>query len=80
MDGFRTGTERFRQFIVNNRFVLFLLVLLLIGLNIFIFTKISFVFAPFVVLLQTVMLPIVLTGVVYYLTNPLVDFLERKKS
>ncbi|MFD0710404.1 AI-2E family transporter [Paenibacillus sp. GCM10027626] len=78
MDNNRAWYNRFKLFFLNNRFVLFLLVLLLIGVNIFVLTKISFVFTPFVVLVQTLLLPLLLTGVVYYLLNPLVDFLERK--
>nr|WP_209979370.1 AI-2E family transporter [Paenibacillus eucommiae] len=71
--------ERFKKFFLNNRFVLFLLVLLLIGLNIFILNKISYVFTPFIVLLKTIILPIILTGVVFYLLNPIVDMLEQRK-
>ncbi|ASB90523.1 AI-2E family transporter [Bacillus sonorensis] len=70
---------RFKQFFLDNKFVLFLLVLLLIGLNILVFTKASFIFTPFIVLVETIALPVVLTGVAYYLLNPIVDFLERKK-
>ncbi|GJM74711.1 hypothetical protein HMSSN036_69270 [Paenibacillus macerans] len=73
-------SERFKKLFINNRFVLFLLILLLIGLNIFVFTKISFVFTPVTVLLKTVLLPILLTGAIYYLLNPLVDWLEGKES
>lgn len=72
-------SERFKRLFINNRFVLFLLILLLIGLNIFVFTKISFVFKPVTVLLKTVLLPILLTGAIYYLLNPLVDWLEGKR-
>ncbi len=79
MEGIRSSSERFRQFILNNRFVMFLLVLLLIGLNIMVFNRIAFIFVPLVVLVKTVLLPIILTGVVYYLTNPLVDWLEHHK-
>lgn len=72
-------SDRFRKFILNNRFVLFLLILLLAGLTIFVFSKISFIFKPLTVLLKTVLLPILLTGAIYYLLNPLVDWLERKR-
>lgn len=71
--------DRFKRFFLNNKFVLFLLVTLLIGLNILIFTRISFVFAPFAVFLKTVLLPLILTGVAFYLLNPIVDILERFK-
>ncbi|MGG5833304.1 AI-2E family transporter, partial [Bacillus pumilus] len=61
----------------SNKFVLFLLVLLLIGLNILVFMKTSFIFTPLIVLVKTIALPIILTGVVYYLLNPIVNLLER---
>ncbi|WP_025690833.1 AI-2E family transporter, partial [Paenibacillus zanthoxyli] len=70
--------ERFRKFFLNNKFVVFLLVLLLIGLNVLVFARIPFIFIPLSVLLHTVALPVILSGVAYYLLNPLVDRLERK--
>lgn len=71
--------DLFKRFFLNNRFVVFLVILLLIGLNILIFTHISFVFTPFVVLLKTVLLPIILSAILYYLLNPIVNYLEKKK-
>ena len=68
----------FKKFILNNRFVIFLTVLLLIGLNILVFNKVSFIFTPIVVLIQTVVLPIILSAILYYLLVPIVDFFERK--
>lgn len=78
MGGTHIWSERFKKFFLGNRFVIFLLILLLIGLNIFVLDKISFIFTPVAVLLKTVLLPILLTGAIYYLLNPLVDWLERK--
>lgn len=78
MEQERVWPDRFKRFFLNNKFVLFLLVILLIGLNIMVFNKVSFVFWPLEVLLKTIVLPIILTGVVYYLLNPLVDLLERR--
>ncbi|UAL52496.1 AI-2E family transporter [Bacillus sp. CMF21] len=72
----RVGT--FKRFILNNRFVLFLLILLLIGLNILVFMKVSFIFTPIEVLIKTILLPIILAAIVYYVLNPVVDFFERK--
>ncbi|MCC3379380.1 AI-2E family transporter [Paenibacillus farraposensis] len=71
--------DRFKKFFLNNKFVLFLLVLLLIGLNILVLTKISYIFTPVIVLLKTIILPVILSGVLYYLFNPLIDILERNK-
>lgn len=75
----QTWSGRFKRFFLDNKFVLFLLVLLLIGLNILVFTKTSFIFTPIIVLLKTISLPIILTGIVFYLLNPIVDFLERRR-
>ncbi|MEC0532235.1 AI-2E family transporter [Bacillus spizizenii] len=79
MEMLQTWSGRFKRFFLDNKFVLFLLVLLLIGLNILVFTKTSFIFTPIIVLLKTISLPIILTGIVYYLLNPVVDFLERRR-
>ncbi|MNJ38095.1 AI-2 transport protein TqsA [compost metagenome] len=79
MNGSQIWNNRFTKFFINNRFVLFLLILLLIGLNIFVLTKISFIFKPLAVLLKTVLIPILLTGAIYYLLNPLVNWMERKR-
>ncbi|MGQ9003690.1 AI-2E family transporter [Bacillus subtilis] len=79
METLQTWSGRFKRFFLDNKFVLFLLVLLLIGLNILVFTKTSFIFTPIIVLLKTISLPIILTGIVFYLLNPIVDFLERRR-
>lgn len=73
----RVGT--FKRFILNNRFVLFLLILLLIGLNILVFMQVSFIFTPIEVLIKTILLPIVLASIVYYLLNPVVNFLSGRE-
>lgn len=72
-------TNHFKLFLINNKFVSFLLILLLIGLNILVLSEISYVFQPFVVFFKTVLLPLLFSGVLYYLLNPVVDVLERKK-
>lgn len=77
MNSMQMWSSRFRKFFLDNKFVLFLLVLLLIGLNILVFMKTSFIFTPLIVLVKTIALPIILTGVVYYLLNPIVNLLER---
>ncbi|NTZ18032.1 AI-2E family transporter [Paenibacillus sp. JMULE4] len=75
----RHRTNTFRRFFLNNKFVLFLMILLLIGLNILVLNKIPYVFAPLVVLVKTVLLPLLLTGIAFYLLNPIVNWMERKR-
>lgn len=77
MERLQVWPERFKRFFLNNKFVVFLLVLLLIGLNILIFAKVPFIFKPLSVLFRTVALPLLLSGIAYYLLNPLVDRLEK---
>ncbi|MDN4073748.1 AI-2E family transporter [Fictibacillus terranigra] len=53
--------------------------ILLVFLIILAGTKISFVFRPFVVLVQTLFFPFLLAGVLYYLFRPIVTFLHARK-
>lgn len=57
-----------------------LLIALLIGVTVLVFSKIPFIFKPLSVLLHTVAAPLLLSGVAYYLLNPLVDRLERRSK
>lgn len=55
------------------------MVTLLVFLNIFILTKISFILTPIVEFLAVIMLPIILACLLYYLLNPIVNFLVRHR-
>lgn len=50
----------------------------LIFLNIWLLSKISFVFQPMMIIIKTVMFPVLLAGVFYYLFHPLIDWAEKK--
>lgn len=75
----RIWPDRFKRFFLNNKFVVLLLILLLVGLNVLVLSKISFVLHPVGVLIKTIVLPIILSGILYYLLNPLVDIMEKRK-
>ncbi|WP_394220042.1 AI-2E family transporter [Halobacillus trueperi] len=61
----------------GGRKLLFILgVILLIGLNILIFSSVGFIFDPFLVFIKTVALPLILSIVVYYLLRPIINLLE----
>ncbi|HEL2216866.1 TPA: AI-2E family transporter [Streptococcus suis] len=68
----------FRLFL-NSQAVTFLLVTLLTFLTIFIFSKISFLLRPIGSFLEILLLPMILTGLLYYLSNPMVDWMEKHK-
>lgn len=80
MDRRQVWPDKFKKFFLNNKFVVGLLIALLIGVTVLVFSKIPFIFKPLSVLLHTVAAPLLLSGVAYYLLNPLVDRLERKSK
>lgn len=68
----------FFKWFLNNKGAMVLLISLLLFLNVFIFTKIAHLFEPVVAFLTVIMLPIVISSLLYYLLKPFVDFLEYK--
>ena len=68
----------FRWFLDNKPITVFL-VCLLIGLNLLVLSKISFIFTPIIEFISVIMLPVILAGLLYYLLNPLVDMMEKRK-
>lgn len=57
---------------LNNKVVITLAIILLILLTIFVFTKIAYLFRPLLVFINLIAFPIILSGVLYYLFEPLV--------
>nr|WP_246569921.1 AI-2E family transporter [Lentibacillus saliphilus] len=54
-----------------------LAILILLGITIYIYQKISFIFHPLLVIFSTVVPPVILAFIAYYLINPIVNFLQR---
>lgn len=52
--------------------------IILILLIIWLMTKISFIFTPFIIAFQTLFIPFLLSGVLFYLFKPLIDLLDGK--
>ena len=69
----------FFKWFVDNKAITVFLVTLLMGLNILVLSKISFIFTPLLEFGAAVMLPVIISGLLYYLLNPIVDFLERHR-
>lgn len=69
----------FWRWFLNNQVVTSLLVVLLVLLIVFLFTKVSYLFEPIWQFLAIVGLPIILAGILYYLMNPVVDYLEKQR-
>lgn len=72
-------TSWFYKWFMNNQMATFLLVLLLGLLSLFMLTKVAFVFIPIVNFLEIILLPMIMTGLLYYLLNPMVDWMEKHK-
>ena len=70
----------FFKWFVDNKAITVFLVALLIGLNILVLSKISFIFPPLLEFGAAVMLPVIISGLLYYLLNPIGDFLERHRG
>lgn len=65
--------------IIDNKVVSILLVSLLVFINIYMIKQISDIFKPIEIILSIVGPPLVFSTIFYYLLNPVVDWLEKKK-
>lgn len=72
-------TTRYRSFLGGNNLVFSLIVIILIGTMIFLYSKIAFIFKPLIVILSTIIAPAILATVAYYLFNPVINWLEKHK-
>jgi predicted PurR-regulated permease PerM len=70
-------TTRFIKFLGGRDLIFVLTALIFIGIVIFIYNKISFIFHPIVVIFSTIAAPIILAFIAYYIMNPIVNLLEK---
>lgn len=54
-----------------------LFLLILIGITIFVYNQVSFIFDPILIIFSTVVPPIILAFIAFYLLGPIVNLLER---
>ncbi|MGT2768143.1 AI-2E family transporter [Streptococcus ictaluri] len=73
----RKRDSLFYKWILDNQAVMALMITFLVFLTIFVFTKISFIFTPIFSFFAVIMLPMVISTILYYLTKPLVDLIEH---
>lgn len=71
------STPRLIRFLGGRTTMFVLLSILLIGLIILIFSQVAFIFYPIKVFFSTVVLPIILATIAYYLLRPFLRLLER---
>lgn len=72
-------TNRFIQFLGGKNLIFLFALLALIGITIYIYNLIDFIFHPFVVIFSTVIPPLILAFIAFYLLNPIVNLLEKVK-
>lgn len=68
----------FYKWFLNNQAVMVLVISLLFFTNVFVFTKIAHLFEPALVFITIIMLPIIISALLYYLLKPFVSILEKK--
>ena len=68
----------FWKWFLNNKLVSTLLVILLLLINIFVFTKISYIFSPLKGFFSIIGFPMVGAGILFYMVKPIQDFLVKK--
>ena len=64
---------------MKNKVQFFLVQILLMLTIIYVSSKVTFLFRPIGVFVSTLFFPILIAGFLFFLLNPVVDFLERKK-
>ncbi|ENG5639959.1 cell elongation protein CozEb [Staphylococcus aureus] len=69
--------SRYMKFVGGNDLVFSLIALVLLGIVIFIFEKVSYVFDPFIIVFKTIAAPIIVSLILFYLFNPIVNMMER---
>lgn len=71
--------SKFIKFLGGKNLIFSLVVLVLLGLVIIVFDKISFLFEPVFIIIATITPPVILAFIAFYLLNPVVNILEKIK-
>lgn len=72
------GQSIFQRWMLDNKVVSAMLIILLFLIIIFMLHKVEFIFAPVAEFFRAVGAPIIIAGVFYFLLNPMVDWAERR--
>ncbi|KYH14576.1 AI-2E family transporter [Staphylococcus kloosii] len=68
---------RFMKFLGGKDLIFGLSMLILIGIVIFIFDQVSYIFKPLIIVFNTIVAPIIVSLILFYLFNPIVNLMER---
>ena len=66
---------------IGGKFIIYiLLIVILLGVAIYLYTEISYIFTPINTIVNSIITPIIVAYVFYYMLNPLVNFFSKKIS
>lgn len=54
-------------------------ILLLIGFTILIFSQISYIFKPIIIIVNTLLAPVIISLVLFYILNPIINFMQKNR-
>ena len=69
---------RWMKFIGGRNIIYTLIVMFLIGLTFLLYSQLDFIFRPLFTILSTIITPIVISFILYYLLVPVIDFFENR--
>ena len=66
---------------IGGKFIIYiLLIVILLGIAVYLYTEISYIFTPINTIISSIITPIIVAYVFYYMLNPLVNFFSKKIS
>lgn len=68
---------RWIEFIGGNNLLFTLITLLLTGVIILVFSQLTFLFEPIVIMVSSILMPFVIALLMYYVFNPVINFMEK---
>lgn len=71
--------SRWMNFLGGTDLIFTLIALILFGIAFFLFNQVSYIFTPVLVIISNILMPFVIALLMYYLFNPFVNYLEKKK-
>ena len=76
----KSREDKLLAFIGGKFIVYILLIVILLGIAIYLYTEISYIFTPINTIISSIITPIIVAYVFYYMLNPLVNFFSKKIS
>ena len=76
----KSREDKLLAFIGGKCIIYILLIVILLGIAIYLYTEISYIFTPINTIVNSIITPIIVAYVFYYMLNPLVNFFSKKIS